>query len=74
MMLAALFAAALLVQQAPDPEEIEALETQAEQMDEAARARALEAEAVRAEIAQLQRRLVEAGDRVRVREAEPTRR
>ncbi len=69
-MLAALFAAALLVQQAPDPEEIEALETQAEQMDEAARARALEAEAVRAEIAQLQRRLVEAGDRVRVREAE----
>lgn len=69
-MLAALFAAALLAQQAPDPEEIEALEAQAEQMDEAARARALEAEAVRAEIAQLQRRLVEAGDRVRVREAE----
>jgi septal ring factor EnvC (AmiA/AmiB activator) len=69
-MLVALIAAAALVQQAPDPDEIEALEDEATQMSEAARARELEAEAVRAEIAQLQRRLVDAGDRVRVREAE----
>lgn len=70
-MLAALFAAVLLAQQPPpDPEEIEALEAEAAQMDEAARARALEAEAIRAEIALLQQRLVDAGERVRVREAE----
>ncbi len=69
-MFAALLAAALMVQEVPDPDEIEALESEATQMSEAARARELEAEAVRAEIAQLQRRLVEAGDRVRAREAE----
>ncbi len=69
-MLAALLAAAALIQQAPDPDEIEALEDEAVEMSEAARARELEAEAIRAEIAQLQRRLVDAGDRVRVREAE----
>lgn len=69
-MFAALLAAALLVQQPPDPEEIEALEAEAAQIDEAARARALEAEAIRAEIALLQQRLVDAGERVRVREAE----
>lgn len=56
--------------QPPDPEQIEALEGQAEDLEAAARARALEAEAARVEIAQLQRRLVEAGDRVRAREAE----
>ncbi len=69
-MLAALVASALLIQQAPDPEQIEALESEATQMSEDARARELEAEAIQAEIAQLQRRLVDAGDRVRVREAE----
>ncbi len=69
-MFAALFAAVMLAQQAPDPQEIEALEAEAAEMDEAARARALEAEAIRAEIALLQQRLVDAGERVRVREAE----
>ena len=70
MMLVCLLAAALLIQEVPDPDEIEALEAEAAEMDEAARARALEAEALRAEIALLQQRLVDAGERVRVREAE----
>ena len=69
-MLALLLSAALLAQQAPDPDEIEALEAEAAEMDQAARARALEAEAIRAEVALLQQRLVDAGERVRVREAE----
>jgi septal ring factor EnvC (AmiA/AmiB activator) len=75
MMLAVLLSlAALTFQEAetqtPDPDRIEALEDEAEDLEAAARARELEAEAARIEIARLQRRLVEAGDRVRAREAE----
>ncbi|MEQ8404751.1 MAG: peptidoglycan DD-metalloendopeptidase family protein [Oceanicaulis sp.] len=68
-MLALLAAAALLAQDPPEAE-LEALETQAETLAEEARARELAAEAAAAEVADLQRRLVEAGERVRVREAE----
>ncbi len=74
MFAALLSMAALALQEAeaptPDPDLIEALEDEAEDLEAAARARALEAEAARIEIARLQRRLVEAGDRVRAREAE----
>lgn len=73
-MFAVLLATALLMQepsgQAPDPDEIETLEDEAEDLEAAARTRALEAEAARLEIARLQRRLVDAGDRVRAREVE----
>ena len=74
MMFAALISGLLLAQtpqgQAPDPDDIEALQDEAEALEAEARARALEAEAARIEIARLQRRLVEAGERVRAREAE----
>lgn len=74
MLTALVVLAALNTQEAqtqrPDPERIEALEGQAETLEDAARARELEAEAARVEIARLQRRLVEAGDRVRAREVE----
>ncbi|XBQ17415.1 MAG: peptidoglycan DD-metalloendopeptidase family protein [Oceanicaulis sp.] len=70
-MLAALIAASLAFQEPPpDPEAAEALREEAETLREAARARELAAEAASAEIARLQRRLVEAADRVRAREAE----
>ena len=73
-MLPSLLLAGLLAQaapdQAPDPEAIEALEEEAEDLQAAARARELQAEAARVEIARLQQRLVQAGDRVRAREAE----
>ena len=55
---------------APDADDIERLESEASELEAAARARQLEAEAARVEIDQLQRRLVEAGERVRAREAE----
>ncbi|MGJ3230668.1 MAG: murein hydrolase activator EnvC family protein [Oceanicaulis sp.] len=66
----ALLAVALLSVQEPPEAELEALESQAQTLAEEARARELAAEAAAAEIADLQRRLVEAGERVRVREAE----
>jgi len=69
-MLALLAAAFLSVQEPPDAERLDALESEAETLREAARARELAAEAAAAEVADLQRRLVEAGERVRVREAE----
>lgn len=73
-MLTALLATALLIQEAdrpaPDPDAIEAMEEQAEDLEAAARTRELEAQAARVEVARLQRRLVEAGERVRAREAE----
>ena len=73
-MFALLLTAALLIQEpaeaAPDPEAIEALEDEAETLADAARARELEAEAARLEVARLQQRLVQAGDQVRAREAE----
>ena len=65
---------ALALQSAPtesdassDPEQ---LEREAETLRDAARTRTLEADAAAAEIAQLQRRLVDAAERVRVSEAE----
>lgn len=69
-MLALLAAALLSAQEPPQAERLDDLETQAEDLREQARARSLAAEAAEAEIAELQRRLVEAGERVRAREAE----
>lgn len=73
-MFTTLLLAAVLIQdpagQTPDPDEIETLEGEADELEAAARTRALEAEAARVEIARLQRRLVSAGDRVRAREVE----
>ncbi len=66
----AVFAAALLSLQEPPEAELEALEGEARTLAEEARARVLAAEAAAAEISALQRRLVEAGERVRGREAE----
>jgi septal ring factor EnvC (AmiA/AmiB activator) len=73
-MMTVLLALALLFQEAPaaapQEEDAQQLEREAETLRDAARARELEAEAAAAEIALLQRRLVEAAERVRVREAE----
>ena len=69
-MLAALVLAALLVQAQPDPDAVEAMESEAQTLQEQAERRAQEAEAARLVIAQLRRRLVEAAERVRTREAE----
>ncbi len=69
-MLALLAAALLSAQEPPQAERLDDLETQAEDLREQARARSLAAEAAEAEIAELQRRLVEAAERVRAREAE----
>ncbi|WBQ09925.1 peptidoglycan DD-metalloendopeptidase family protein [Hyphomonadaceae bacterium ML37] len=55
---------------APDPDQVEALDSEAEALREAAEARRLDAEAARAEIALLQRRLAAAGEEVRAREGE----
>ncbi len=62
--------AVLLVQTAPDPASIDALETQAETLREQARARATEAEAAQAELARLQQRLTDAVERIQARETE----
>jgi septal ring factor EnvC (AmiA/AmiB activator) len=70
MMLALLAAALLSAQEPPQAERLDDLESQAEDLLEQARARSLAAEAAEAEIAELQRRLVEAAERVRAREAE----
>jgi len=74
MMLNALILAALLAQAqpapVPDPDQVEALDSEAEALREEAEARRLEAEAASAEIALLQRRLAAAGDEVRARESE----
>ena len=69
-MLALLAAALLSAQEPPQAERLDDLESQAEDLLEQARARSLAAEAAEAEIAELQRRLVEAAERVRAREAE----
>lgn len=75
-MLHALILAALLVQTPPaaaplpDPDAVEALDSQAATLREEAEARRLEAEAASAEIALLQRRLAAAGEEVRAREGE----
>ena len=66
----ALLAAALLSAQEPAESQVEDLESEAETLRREAEARTREAEEAAAEIADLQRRLVEAGERVRVREAE----
>lgn len=71
-MLAALIVALLLqdgAAQTPDPDQIEALEREAEDVRAAAGARNERADALAAEIAALRARLVEAADRVRTREA-----
>jgi septal ring factor EnvC (AmiA/AmiB activator) len=63
---------AISLQQAveqPDEAELERLREQAEQAEAQSAARTAEAEAIAAEIAALQRRLVDAGDRARMREA-----
>ena len=70
MSLAALILAlALQEAETPDPERIEALSREAEAAREAAEEREARADALAAEIAALQARLVEAADRVRTREA-----
>ncbi|MCH8490308.1 MAG: peptidoglycan DD-metalloendopeptidase family protein [Oceanicaulis sp.] len=73
-MLNALILAALLAQAqpapVPDPDQVEALDSEAEALREEAEARRLEAEAASAEIALLQRRLAAAGEDVRAREGE----
>ena len=53
----------------PDPDEIEALEREAEETRAEAEARAARADELAAEIAGLRERLIEAANRVRVREA-----
>lgn len=55
---------------APDPQQVEALDSEAEALRETAEARRLEAAAASAEIALLQRRLSAAGEEVRAREGE----
>lgn len=63
-----LIAALLLLQTPPDPDEIEAMEETARETRAISEARAAEADALRAEIAELQAQLVEAGARVEARE------
>ncbi|MBI1264237.1 MAG: peptidoglycan DD-metalloendopeptidase family protein [Alphaproteobacteria bacterium] len=75
-MLHALVLAALLAQTPPaaapppDPEQVDALDSEAQTLREEAEARRLEAEAASEEIALLQRRLAAAGEEVRLREGE----
>ncbi len=74
MTLAALFFA-LILQDAgtspalPDPDEVEALQREAREAEEVAAERAARADAIAQEIATLQQRLIDAAERVRVREA-----